>query len=831
MRRNALLFRLATLCLARPRATLLAGGMVTALLASGLPRLELRTDGRAIYPTGNPVVEQSERDAETFQDPSQVIVLVSARPGGPPVASTAGLLFLQDIDRDLRALPVVRSRGVRSLASLKDPATRRGALPSVRDYLDEIPSDPAGLEALLARIRLHPLAEGLFLAADGSAAALYAPLAQDLPRSEAVDDLERWAERRTGAGFDIRLTGPVVAEVSLGRKVLRDLAWTIPAMLAVMAVLLFVCLRTRGAVLAVLAEVSVVLVCILGLMGHLGIPVTLVTTIMPIVLLVMAVADEVHFLERLQSFQGERMSASPADRRASAGLALQQVERPMTLTSLTTVAGFLAFPASDIVPLRDFGLLAAGGILLALLSSFTLIPALVVSLPLSWWRPIARKAAAPERALSRFESWICRHEGAAFGIGAGLVLAAVPGIFFLAVQDSWIDNFHRSSPVASAHRIFNEKLWGTYRFDIVLTSREPQRFRQPEGVRLVEEVVRAASTAPHAGGVVSYLTSLRLLSDLTGKTREISQLPPDDLRTLNALALLLRNSLDMDQLLTRDARSARVRIHVKDADYRHGLEIRRHLERSLAPLLAGRGVTAHFSGDLPIAVEVVRAISTSQLASIGWSLAGIALLLTLAFRSVLRSAVVLAPVLAAAAVVFGALGYLGMPLGVASSMFLALSIGSGIDFALHLAHAYGDARTGGAEHAGAVQSSLATAGRAVRWNALVLGLGFLILALSSLKPNRVLGILLGAAMLAAYLMTLLLLPRLLEWSRGARFLLKGERHEQHEMSVDRIGPVVGVLPARQPLGGSGGPGPERVSGVRGGGIRAFHHHDPDHPGR
>ena len=35
------------------------------------------------------------------------------------------------------------------------------------------------------------------------------------------------------------------------------------------------------------------------------------------------------------------------------------------------------------------------------------------------------------------------------------------------------------------------------------------------------------------------------------------------------------------------------------------------------------------------------------------------------------------------------MGYAGLPLGIASSMFSALAIGVGVDFALHLSHAYG----------------------------------------------------------------------------------------------------------------------------------------------
>lgn len=441
--------------------------------------------------------------------------------------------------------------------------------------------------------------------------------------------------------------------------------------------------------------------------------------------------------------------------------------RPMVLTSLTTAAGFLAFPASDIVPLRDFGIFAAGGILLAMLSSFTLIPALVISLPASWWRPARRRSPARAKlSLSPFYTWVWRHETAAFALGLGLLAALLPGSLFLSVQDSWIENFDRASPVAVADRLYNARFWGTYRFDVVLESREPRFFRRAEGVRLVEEVSGAAAAAPHAAGVVSHLTSLQVLAELTGRARDVSRLPPEDLRTLMALSTLLRSSLDLDHFLSRDAQAVRIRILVKDADYRRGLELRENLRRRLAPLLRGRGVSFHWSGDLPVALEVVRAILTDQLGSIAWSLVGIGLILFLVLRRLAHVGVILAPILAAAGLVFGAVGYLGLPLGIATSMFLALSIGSGTDFSLHFFHAYREAQAAGAEHAAAVGRSLATAGRAVRWNAVVLGLGFLVLTLSSLPPNRVLGLLLAAAMLAAYLMTVLLLPRLLRTTRS-----------------------------------------------------------------
>ena len=88
-----------------------------------------------------------------------------------------------------------------------------------------MPSAGPELDALLASLRARPLTDGLLLSSDGRLSAFYVPLAEQVPIGEALRGLEQ-AVTRVGedADFDLLLAGPVVAETTLGRMVLRDLA-------------------------------------------------------------------------------------------------------------------------------------------------------------------------------------------------------------------------------------------------------------------------------------------------------------------------------------------------------------------------------------------------------------------------------------------------------------------------------------------------------------------------------------------------------------------------------------------------------------------------------
>src|SRR5688572_21301592 len=166
------MLRLARLALRRPVLWLAGTLLLTAIFASGLTRLEVRTDGAALHPPANPTVLQSQRDRERFHDPEVVILLVSERPDGPALRSPVGFSFLRDLDAAVRRLPGVRSSGVRSLANLTEIRVARDSIAAV-PYLDEVPANQAAFADLVRRLRAHPLADGTLLSASGKAAALY----------------------------------------------------------------------------------------------------------------------------------------------------------------------------------------------------------------------------------------------------------------------------------------------------------------------------------------------------------------------------------------------------------------------------------------------------------------------------------------------------------------------------------------------------------------------------------------------------------------------------------------------------------------------------------
>ena len=88
---------------------------------------------------------------------------------------------------------------------------------------------------------------------------------------------------------------------------------------------------------------------------------------------------------------------------------------------------------------------------------------------------------------------------------------------------------------------------------------------------------------------------------------------------------------------------------------------------------------------------------------------------------------------------YAVMGLLGIPLGVATSMFSAMTLGIGVDYAIHLTERFRHATARGLSSAEAAVDAVGTTGPAIILDAAAISLGFGVLVLSQVPSNARLG--------------------------------------------------------------------------------------------
>ncbi|HEX7183628.1 MAG TPA: MMPL family transporter [Thermoanaerobaculia bacterium] len=738
--------------LRHPWAVLAGWALALALALPGIARLELRTDGRALVPPAAPAVLVDQEVHRAFGRRDPLLVLVEpAHPDG--VYNPETLRRIAGLTEALAALPGVGRDHVRSLATQRGSRydlERRDFLP----LLEPFPESPERLAELRAEVAWLDLPVGLLVSRDGSAAVVVVGVpSRDNPGGEDRYGLWRQVDERArrfaGPGHRISVVGAPAAEALLGRHVLDDLRFLVPAALALVAAILYLGSRRLAVVALGLGKVGVCIGVLFGAMGWVGEPVFLTTAVLPVILVAVGLADEIHLLSRYRQLLAAGVSPAQARERTFAELG-----HAVVLALVTTMIGFGSFALAPIVALARFGAVAAAGVGLCLLFSLTATPAALSRIPADWLR--ARRPSAVLRSGRIFERLADLVAVRPRAVLAVLVLATAivgAGIFRLEVQDSWLEGFSPGSELRQATARLDERFLGSHRLLLEVrfdgAGSPPRPLLDPEVLRRIGELEAKLRDIPGVGGVIGPYRLLTTAAGIAGgdiRFREIRRRPEWNAVLYAQVDRVLGRELRRE-IVAEDFSRGIVEVFLRHANFRDTAELMARVRTIERERLAPLGGAVSFAGDVAVSQEMIPAIVNGQVRSLAGALLGSALTVAFGLRRPGAGLAAIVPALGAVLWTFGVMGWAGIPLGVATSMFCAITLGIGDDYAIHFLERRERAVAAG--EAEPTRTAILEAGPAILWDALAIALGFGLLAASQVPANRRLGLLVGLALLTA----------------------------------------------------------------------------------
>lgn len=758
--------RLGGAAAARPRVALAVMVTTVLVMAPGLLRLELRTDGHALVPPDDPAiaVDRAARRLFGLRDPL-LVVLETSHPGG--IFNAGTLDRLQRMTRDLAALPGIGPGSVQSLATEPGGGFYPGSL-RFRPLLDPPPRTAERLAEVRADVEAIDLLHGTLVSFDRRAAAVLVGvpgLGEAVDRAALYHRIVAAVRPYETATDRVSVVGAPAAEALLGEHLFADLALLMPlALLVIAAVLGAACGRAWGAFLGA-AKVGAAQVFILGLIGWCGQPVYLTTAVIPVLLTTVGLAQEVHLLWR---YRHRPVDQPPAE---ALRQTLAELGRPIVLASLTTAAGFLSFLTSPIRPVWSLGLFTGIGVLFCMVWALVATPALLAL------RPAAIPAAGPLRTTSRLA-----RPAIALGARPRLVLPVLAlvtavlalGILRLEVQDGWITNFAPDSPLRRDSARVDRLFAGTHVLLAVVTF-DPPADQVPaipaasgpllagSAVAAVGRFEQALRARPEVGGVFGLAGHLSTTAFLWGGREEAFREIIDDPSWIYIYTRRIgnvRGEARRRELIDDGFRSTVVTLLLKGANFQETARLIaaiREIERTELAPVHGR---VDLAGDVAVSQAMIPAIVRTQVGSLLLAVVSNLLIVTVLYRSLRAGIVCIAPTAIAVAWTFGIMGWLGVPLGVATSMFCAVTLGIGDDYGIHFFERFRAAESAGIPKPGLAAS--AAAGPSILVDALAISLGFGLLAFSQIPTNRRLGLLVALALSSACLLTLTTSGTLLE---------------------------------------------------------------------
>jgi hydrophobe/amphiphile efflux-3 (HAE3) family protein len=757
-----------------PKLVIVLVVALTMAIASQMAKMQIETDTEAFIPAGHEATLNNDRMKEIFGTPDLLWIGVMRDDGGIYQSDT--LKVIQDITERIRLLPGIVDMDVVSIAT-EDNIRGTADGMEVEPFMDVVPQDKAGLLALKKNIRDFDVFDGFIVAQDGTAAAILAEIeTQELLAERGLDKFKVYEnvqaivdEIGNNRPEQFHVAGMPVAESTLGLYISEDLGLMMPLVFLVLAILLFFTYRSVRGIVIPLAVVSLSVMAALGIMAAVGVPMYPTTTMVPVTLMAIGVADAIHILGKYYELA---LTGPDRHRREVALDAMNEMWRPVMLTSFTTAIGFLSFLTMEMVPLQMMGVFAAVGIIYAMFVSLTLVPAALALMPVRVPKKMAAKVAdhGLERAdfisssLARLGIWVGGHVTRTLFLTSLLIFLCAWAASKVYVNDSYVANFQQDSAIVLADKEINKRFIGSYQMNLVITAQQQDAFYDPALLKAVWAFQQDMEKIPGVGGSISIADYIRKMNRSLNENRaEMAKIP--DSSDLIAQYFLLYSFSgapdDFSEVVDSEYRQANIRLFLNNGIYKnyHPIEngVRELAKRHFEPL----GVEWFLAGNAHISYVQTTMITDNLRFNIIATVLAIFLAAWAMMRSFAAGMFVMTPVLAAVILNFAFMGLTETTIGWGSSMFTSIAICIGVDYAIHLIYKFRAEFARTTTSLQALTRTLATTGKTILFNAVVVIAGFLVLLASAMPPNQQMGLLVSAAMLSSFIATLTVMPALI----------------------------------------------------------------------
>ena len=759
-------------------------------------------------------------------------------PQGDPFFRRNGLLFLSLDELEDQADRLAEAEPL--LAALHDDPSLRGLQGLLDQALDQAldRGEPDGDSLAMLLHRLAAVAEAL--PSDPQARLSWPALLQEqaegpaerrrflvvkpqadfgslMPMADAVAAIEAVAAElglEETAGYRVRLTGEALMLQDELRSVRSGIGFVGLLSAVLVACVLFLGLRSWRLVVPVLVTLVVGLCWTAGFAALAVGQLNLISVAFAVLFIGLSVDFGIHFALRFREVRcgeadpGVGPSADPgADLAATAAL----IGRPLLLCGLSSAIAFFAFLPTAYRGLSELGLIAGGGMFIALFANLTVLPALLSLMPIrsgsAGSGPVAALGVRIHEQAGRRAPWL-------LGLGGALAILALLALPQARFDDDPLNLRDPQSPsVAVLLDLLADERLQPYGAE-VLAADLSEAAALAQALEVLPEVARTVSLADFVPGgqedklavvdeMALFLSPLLLPAApaaapsseeprqaLTALQERLA-LPPPGLegpagRLLAALQALdsgdpaapetlerawlggfplqlerLGEALeaeafaleDLPQTLAARYRSAEGRVLIEiepREDLRDPAARARFVDavQAVVPTVSGTPVTIVAAG---------RAVVTAFAQASLLALCAITLLLWLVLRSLRDCLLVLTPLLLAAAMTVAAGVALDLPFNFANVIVLPLLLGLGVDSGIHSVMRARELRARPAGAPAAVNSTP----RAILLSALTTLSSFGALSLSSHPGTASMGLLLTLAIAITLFCILLLLPALL----------------------------------------------------------------------
>ncbi len=535
--------------------------------------------------------------------------------------------------------------------------------------------------------------------------------------------------------FDYYITGDTYSQSKISEYILKILLILPPLTLLTILVVFRWQMKAIKPTLFSVIPAGIGSLWTFGLVGWLGNEVSILTAVVPIFIIVIGSADGLHFMSHYQDSKLEKLDTKTALKKT-----LTIVGIPMIVTTLTSMVGFLSLLSMKTDSIYDLAVFGAVGILLAGFATWIVLP-LILSHEIN----VLPKKIKP----SKFN--IERPFKALRGVPSFIIIILIFTVASFTIRNinnefSLLMVYKDSTEVATNASKVQEINGGSIPFFVSIDlGDDPISLEEKNLIDLYAQELMELDE------VTKVINPYRIF-DIMFQQQASGEIPNDQILENMYNQLKLDDTNTIHNLINQEDNKVRLLVFSTDLDNQTLQTIEDYTNTKENMSITG----VQF-----LLMELNTSIGMMQLNSIILAIGLVMLMLLFTLRNIKVAVISILPILITVLALYGFLGLSGIPLNITTVMIFSITIGVGIDYAVHFSSVYQYYKKLGHTSNEAVDFSFKNSSRPIITNALGISLGLSIMMLSPLTIHLNVSILMWVSMIVSVFVTLTFLPTIL----------------------------------------------------------------------
>ncbi|MCG8332422.1 MAG: MMPL family transporter [Chitinophagales bacterium] len=524
-------------------------------------------------------------------------------------------------------------------------------------------------------------------------------------------------------------------------------------------VMFFIFRRPIGIIVS-LFSIGLGMLLFMGILGATGRELNAMAALYPVLMIIVGTSDVIHIMSKYidelrKGFDQEKAIVT----------AIKEIGLATLLTSITTAIGFASLLTSRVGPIKDFGMNAALGVLVAYVTVIFFTTSVI-----SWFRAdqiikLGRGQAFWERLMDwSYKSSYKHPKRIAIG-GFAILLISLWGISRITTNYGIINNMPIGEKITEDFRFFEKHLTGFRPLEFAVYVKDGYKATDYEVVREIDKVENYLHEFSPIKAIASVTAVYKSINQMMNNNKPEAYKMPKDEPTFERYQRMASRvpKLSTSILVSKDEEKARITSRILDVGADTIKQMGQRIDDWIATNTDTSVVTFKQTGTGLIIDKNAEYVRRNLLEGLGMAILIVSVLMALLFKNIKMLIISLVPNVFPLILAGALLGFLGIELEAGVSIVFAVIFGIAVDDTIHFLSKYKLARNKGKDVEEALHITFLETGKAIVLTTVILFFGFLVMLFSIHPPSVTIGLLISLTLFSALIADLTLIPVMIRW--------------------------------------------------------------------